>query len=209
MSARKTSPVSPDDAARLLRSIEAIMFKFRVSEARQTQSSRYLKYSPVAFQTLRWLFATNRPTPSALARFLDVPPATVTSLLNRLETQGLVERTASTRDRRKLNLGLTSRGQRAVAAIASEDRANCTDILKILDSQPRAELLNHLEGIAASINAERSAGNKPNVSSKSPRNKRPPKQKPGPINPLETSSGDKMATERIKRDRRTRPWSKF
>lgn len=192
-----TAPVSLDDANRLLSAIEALMHKFRVSEARQTQSARYLKYSPAAFQTLRWINASDRPTPGGLATYLDAAPATVTSLLDRLEAEALIERSPSTYDRRKIALSLTARGRRAVAAIAAEDRANCTDILKILDSAAREDLLSNLESIALGLRAQKAPSGQ--TSSHKTHKRSLIGRRSKPKMPAKPSKPNPMATERIKR----------
>jgi len=51
-----------------------------------------------------------------VARRLMVTPAVVTGLIDRLEKRGYVRRIASTGDRRRVHLGLTSGGREAAAS---------------------------------------------------------------------------------------------
>lgn len=50
--------------------------------------------------------------PSTLARFLDLKKSSVTSIIDSLEKDGLVKRTADPMDRRKIWVSLTSSGYR-------------------------------------------------------------------------------------------------
>src|SRR5215475_13371185 len=54
-------------------------------------------------------------SPGSLARVLHVHPSTLTGVLQRLTTQGLLERTADPADRRRSFLRLTARGARVNA----------------------------------------------------------------------------------------------
>lgn len=51
-------------------------------------------------------------TPAELAREMELPPASVTISLKRMEAAGLLTRTPDTADRRRIHLQLTEKGER-------------------------------------------------------------------------------------------------
>jgi DNA-binding MarR family transcriptional regulator len=61
---------------------------------------------------LRHLAAAGPLTIGALAQVLELTPATVTALVDRLEARRLVERIRDERDRRRVIVWLTSEGRR-------------------------------------------------------------------------------------------------
>lgn len=50
------------------------------------------------------------PTLGDVARHLDVTPAVITGMVDRLEKRGAIERVAGTGDRRRTNIRITDRG---------------------------------------------------------------------------------------------------
>ncbi len=61
---------------------------------------------------LRYLDRFGPHTPSELAREAALSQATVTGILDRLESRGLVERRRDNKDRRRISIYLTSEGRR-------------------------------------------------------------------------------------------------
>ncbi|MEU8764661.1 MarR family transcriptional regulator [Streptomyces sp. NPDC048659] len=83
--------------------------------------------------------------PSELAQDLDLAPASVTGRLDALEKRGLVRRTPSTKDRRRVVVELTDRGRatwlgamdvlgheeyRILGALSAEERVQLNDLLR-------------------------------------------------------------------------------
>ncbi|QEU92290.1 MarR family transcriptional regulator [Streptomyces kanamyceticus] len=84
-------------------------------------------------------------TPSELAADLDLAPASVTGRLDGLERRGLIRRTPSKRDRRRVDVGLTEQGRvtwlgamgvvgheedRLFGVLPKEERAQLSDMLR-------------------------------------------------------------------------------
>ncbi len=63
-------------------------------------------------------------TPSQLAKSMIVTPGAVTQRLARLEEQGLITRSHSSTDRRKVTVGLTPLGRRTIDAAIVDHSAN-------------------------------------------------------------------------------------
>ena len=81
-------------------------------------------------------------TAAAVARQIDLRPATLTGILDRLERDGLLVRERRSRDRRKVCLTLTEKGQSRVATLPSplHDR-----FLRRVEALPEAERARILE----------------------------------------------------------------
>lgn len=65
---------------------------------------------------------------------LDIPNSTLTSVVNRLEERGLLERVISRRDRRSYGLALTAEGRRVQADHDRFDRELARTMLEGLDN---------------------------------------------------------------------------
>ncbi len=77
----------------------------------------------VAGAVLGAIHFDEKKTPSELAAFLRIDRAAVTRLLDKLETQELIERNRTGCDRRSVSLLVTPRGKKLSATIAQESRA--------------------------------------------------------------------------------------
>ena len=94
------------------------------------------------------------PTVSDIAKAVSLSLATVTTILNRLETNGLVIRTRSTVDRRRVIVTLTDSGQdlRAQAPKPLQDRF--VGRFSKLDSWEQHQIVAALERVATMMDAE-------------------------------------------------------
>jgi DNA-binding MarR family transcriptional regulator len=89
--------------------------------------------------------------PSELSRFLGVSRNTVSSLLNGLEEQGLIERHLHPTDRRQLLIHITPGGHDLVCARAPEFGAFVASLFETLSSEERATLLALLDKLYESM----------------------------------------------------------
>jgi DNA-binding MarR family transcriptional regulator len=69
-----------------------------------------LQMRPVEFAVLSLVAAEPGMPPSRLARALSIKPSHMTGIINRMESNGWLERSSSTEDRRSLVLQLTRAG---------------------------------------------------------------------------------------------------
>lgn len=65
---------------------------------------------------LRALSAHSSLPVGAIAKQTSISPATITGIIDRLETKGLVKRTRASRDRRVINIEITDEGRELVEA---------------------------------------------------------------------------------------------
>lgn len=90
-------------------------------------------------------------TPGQLAARLGVRPPTVTKTINRLQSQGYVEKRASETDARQANIFLTEDGRSAIHSIEKAVRKNEKQALKGLDKKEQKTLLKLLGRIEANL----------------------------------------------------------
>lgn len=90
-------------------------------------------------------------TPGQLAQRLGVRPPTVTKTINRLQTQGYVEKRASETDARQSNIYLSEQGREAIRAIEKAVRKTEKQALKGLDKKEQKALLKLLARIEANM----------------------------------------------------------
>jgi DNA-binding MarR family transcriptional regulator len=79
----------------------------------------------------------------------------MTKLINSLEAQGLVERRASSVDKRAVDLYLTSKGKTALAQVFDAARQHDLDTTRALSPAERERLLDYLTRISADLRARR------------------------------------------------------
>ena len=87
--------------------------------------------------------------PSNLAKLLNLRPNTVTTLVNALVAQGMIDRAAATGDRRAIALSVTDAGHRAVHAWQATNRA----VLNLALSTLTAAQLNALSKAIPALSA--------------------------------------------------------
>ncbi len=95
-----------------------------------------------------------------VARRLMVTPAVVTGLIDRLEKRGYVRRIASTGDRRRVHLGLTSLGREAAASSEQNLITEVAGKLKQFSASELATLeqgLTLLERVVEELESDRTA----------------------------------------------------
>lgn len=90
-------------------------------------------------------------TPGQLASKLRVRPPTVTKTINRLQTQGYVEKRASETDARQANVFLTETGRNAIRAIEKAVRKTEKDALRDFDKKEQKALLKLLSRMEANL----------------------------------------------------------
>lgn len=84
---------------------------------------------------------SQRSTVTGIAERLQLTQSSVTELVTRAQEAGLIERVASERDGRVVNLLLTPLAEQKLAAVVTEhgpDRRRLLEILKTLDGGPGA-----------------------------------------------------------------------
>jgi DNA-binding MarR family transcriptional regulator len=81
-----------------------------------------------------------RPTIKELARFLQLDKSSVTGLVDRAQERGLVRRTASTLDRRSVQVTITAAGQELVDQVTAAFEAEIAVLVAGLNPTQRTRL---------------------------------------------------------------------
>jgi DNA-binding MarR family transcriptional regulator len=107
------------------------------------------------FQALRCV-AENGPTPmKGISDSLSVTPANVTGIIDRLESKGLLKRSARVGDRRATIIELTPKGTAVQERVASKYKGFTRDSLKALSRDEQKSLRDILvklqEGMSRSV----------------------------------------------------------
>jgi len=97
-----------DDALVALRQI------IRIADLRAKQLARAVQLTATQLLVLQTVEGGEDVTPGAIAREVNLTQATITTILDRLEKRGLLQRERSETDRRKIFVRLTAEGARAI-----------------------------------------------------------------------------------------------
>jgi len=92
-------------------------------------------------------------TPGQLAARLGVRPPTITKAINRLQSQGFVEKRASATDARQAHIFLTEEGRNAIREIEKAVRKNEKRALKGLDKKEQKTLMKLLSRIEENLSS--------------------------------------------------------
>jgi DNA-binding MarR family transcriptional regulator len=100
---------------------------------------------------LLYILSLNPSNMLGLTSALNVPKSTMSGLITRMESAGLVERSPDPRDRRNLLATPTRQGTAAANAFARDLAARVSDVLSVLDSGERVELADILGEVLVAI----------------------------------------------------------
>ena len=100
---------------------------------------------------LLYILSLNPSNMLGLTSALNVPKSTMSGLITRMESAGLVVRSPDPRDRRNLLATPTQRGTAVASAFASDLATRVSDALSVLDSEERVELADILSEILVAI----------------------------------------------------------
>ena len=92
------------------------------------------------FQALRCVAEEGSTRMKGISDKLSVTPANVTGIIDRLESKGLLKRTAHLGDRRATNIELTPKGVALQARVSSRYREFMRSSLNVLSREEQAEL---------------------------------------------------------------------
>ena len=108
--------------------------------------------SATDFAVVSSLAVWQEATPTELARLLGMPPTTLSAVLKRLETRGLVERLRDSNDRRRHILALTAQGMTIRNQAIERFPEWMNRVLARLDSDP-ASVLEPMRRLEAALRA--------------------------------------------------------
>ncbi|GIU42525.1 MarR family winged helix-turn-helix transcriptional regulator [Shewanella algidipiscicola] len=94
------------------------------------------------------------PLAKQIAQDVALSPATVATIIERLETRGLVTRTRSETDKRKLHLSLTESGKAILSAAPKPLQEHFIKRYQNLEEWEQSQLLSAVERIASMMDAQ-------------------------------------------------------
>ena len=106
------------------------------------------------FWILKWISVNGSMTVTELARFLDLTAATVTQFVNELESQGLIERTRSVKDRRVVALRASAKGQRVLDSAQKLAAKATARFSRPLPGADKAAAVRVLQALAKALEEE-------------------------------------------------------
>ena len=154
-----TKPPSPDSAGPAWTRDEAALFAAvrRIIQASDVFSKRLHRATGLTTAqalTLRTIAAAGETTTRKLSDAVSLSPATLTSVLDRLEANGLVERYRSATDRRVVHARLTPRGAAQAAETSPLLDSQFIDRFRRLPAKRRKEISSALLEAAGMMNAD-------------------------------------------------------
>ncbi|RMB02874.1 MarR family winged helix-turn-helix transcriptional regulator [Eilatimonas milleporae] len=129
----------------------------RITRAIDLHSKKLVRTSGLTAPQLLVLQSVRRHgcvKPSTIARDIVLSQATVTSIVDRLEKNGLVTRQRSAKDRRVVEILLTEGGQKKLLAAPELLQAGFLREYRKLDEWERTQLTASLQRVAAMMDAE-------------------------------------------------------
>ncbi len=91
------------------------------------------------------------PTVTGLAKHLNISPPTVTGIVDRLETAGLVERRRIATDRRVVEVAATERGRRFVSEVFAAGEEQMRRLFELMEPDDAVALLRGIEAFRRAI----------------------------------------------------------
>ena len=129
----------------------------QITRAIDLQSKKLLKQTGLTAPQLLVMHSIDRlghAKPSEIAREVVLSPATITSILDRLEKAGLILRERSVQDRRAVEIVLTDIGRDRLAGAPEMLQAGFLREFRKLEDWERSQLLTAFQRVAAMMNAE-------------------------------------------------------
>ncbi len=93
--------------------------------------------------------------PSVVAKNVHLSQATVTSIIDRLESAGLLSRERSQQDRRAVDLALTDLGREKLANAPELLQSGFIERFELLEDWERSQLVSSIQRLAAMMDAEK------------------------------------------------------
>lgn len=103
---------------------------------------------------MRAIRQRDTPVASEIARAVSLSQATVTNILNRLESHGLINRTRSQEDKRRVNVSLTSQGKDLLETAPQPLQESFIERFGALEIWEQHLLVASLERLATMMDAE-------------------------------------------------------
>ena len=139
------------------RSDTALVALRRILRATELSSRNLAQESgltPSQLIILQMIGRIDQPTPCEIAKRASLTQATVTSLIDKLERRGMVQRRRDTADKRRVFVDITNEGHKALAAAPDLLQERFESRFTKMPDWEQAFLITALERVASILDAE-------------------------------------------------------
>lgn len=126
----------------------------RATSMHSRKLGRSVGLSAPQLLVLRICDEKERPTATEIARAVSLSQATITTILNRLEQRGLLQRERGTSDRRRVHVALTDAGREVLKAAPKPLQESFAARFEALPRWEQYQLVAVLEHVAMMMDAE-------------------------------------------------------
>ncbi len=144
-----TTPVDRVD-----QSLIALRRILRATENYERDLAQSARLTPAQLRVLQIVEERGSVTPKALATQMGIRQASVTTLVDKLVTRGMVERVPSKTDRRQTNVTVTDAGRAMVESAPDALQQRYVQAFEALKDWEQAQLIASLERVATMLDAE-------------------------------------------------------
>ncbi|MBB4122714.1 MULTISPECIES: MarR family winged helix-turn-helix transcriptional regulator [Martelella] len=144
-----TTPVDRVD-----QSLIALRRILRATENYERDLAQSARLTPAQLRVLQIVEERGSVTPKALATQMGIRQASVTTLVDKLVTRGMVERVPSKTDRRQTNVTVTDAGRAMVESAPDALQQRYVQAFESLKDWEQAQLIASLERVATMLDAE-------------------------------------------------------
>lgn len=109
--------------------------------------------TPVQFRVLQVVAESGEATPKEVSKRMGVSQPTITSLIDKLVSRGMVVRQKSTVDGRQTDIFITDRGQKTIELAPDPLQQRYVRKFEAMEDWEQAQLLSSLERVAALLDA--------------------------------------------------------
>ncbi|WP_163850924.1 MarR family winged helix-turn-helix transcriptional regulator [Pseudooceanicola aestuarii] len=134
-------------------SLIALRRILRATELYGRRLAKAAGLTAVQFRVMQVINEKGHATPSEIAQRMGVTQATMTALIDKLATKGMVERRKSDRDRRQTIINITLAGQTAIDEAPDPLQQRYVKKFETLDSWEQAMIVAALERVADMLDA--------------------------------------------------------
>ena len=136
---------------RLLSHVRQLMHVMLVSERTAPEHQHVIRFNALDFHMLGLLRENGSLRASAAADMIGIAPTTASSVISRLNSRGLIERTQSQADRRAYDIALSDQGRRIANTIHQQDIHNMGVFLSALSKEEQEVLIELLGKVATRV----------------------------------------------------------
>ena len=122
-------------------SVKLSMFNAALHKALRKEMSQIGAYSMTEQETLIYIFKNGTMLPTDLAALTRISTPSMSQILRKMEEQGIVKRTPSTTDKRKVYVSLTESGNALVEQVKDHKNEYLKNLLETKLSEAERKLL--------------------------------------------------------------------